>query len=702
MTDGAAGPGVERPADFQSTVARWDAELKSAERATEQWRTDARRIANRYILEGRRVGGSGGDDFLRPSNREFNILHSNIQTLLPAVFGQEPVAVARRRHRDSDPVGRVAAEIMERALKTEMEGDRFYDTMRRVTQDLLLVARGVSWVRFKPTIVNEDNPSDPKNPLKRVVAVRTPIDYVVWLDFLHAPKNTWAEVAEAGWVARRVSMTRDEGIARFGEVFSQVPLSDDRDSDENDAAEIREVIGKANVWEIWDASTRTAIWLCRDYADSVLDERSDPLGLDEFFPCPCPAFGSLPNNKLVPTPDYLQYENLADQLDQQTYRIGVLVDAVRVTGVYDATLEGIGRMLEDDTVDKNQLIGIENFDALTGRTMEDVVKFLPLKDIVAAIIALYDARERTKQVLYEVSGLSDILRGNVDNKYEKLGQSRIKGQFASQRIQHKSRTIEECARDTIRIKAEIMVEHYDPSFLRQLSGFDFIPEIAELREKGEEGAAVAERLFDAAITLLKNEKMRGFRIDVETNSTVVTDDDSEKEGRVEFLRAAGEFLERALPIGLQVPALVPLVGDMLLFSVRGFRAGRQLESAFEEAVEALKAQAGAAAGQGDPAGDGERQKAQAEADKIQAQTQAATQKAQIDMARTRMKAEADLKKIEAEIVATEAELEATLAEVEAKKAALTEETEARRQAALIDVAKTQAQAAAKPPAASAA
>ena len=285
------------------------------------------------------------------------------------------------------------------------------------------------------------------------------------------------------------------------------------------------------------------------------------------------------------------------------------MDAVRVTGVYDATLEGIGRMLEDDTVDKNQLIGIENFDALTGRTMEDVVKFLPLKDIVAAIIALYDARERTKQVLYEVSGLSDILRGNVDNKYEKLGQSRIKGQFASQRIQHKSRTIEECARDTIRIKAEIMVEHYDPSFLRQLSGFDFIPEIAELREKGEEGEAVAERLFDAAVTLLKNEKMRGFRIDVETNSTVVTDDDSEKEGRVEFLRAAGEFLERALPIGLQVPALVPLVGDMLLFSVRGFRAGRQLESAFEEAVEALKAQAGAAAGQGDPAGDGERQKA---------------------------------------------------------------------------------------------
>ena len=679
--DTGPGEGVERPSDFGNSVARWVAELTAAERVTEKWRADAKRISRRYTLESRRTVDL--EDSVSLRGGDFNILHSNIQTMLPAVFGQEPVPVAMRRHRDPDPVGRMAAQIIERALKTELEEDSLYEVMRRVTQDLLLVGRGVPWVRFAPTFAKIDEADS-------LVSVRTPVDYVLWSDFLHAPKTTWAEVMADGWVARRVSMTRDQGLRRFGPVFRNVPLGETGPGmeDDNSFEDRRETIGRASVWEIWDASSRSVVWICREYEDRVLDRRRDPLRLDGFFPCPRPAFGTLANANLVPTPDYLQYEKLADELDDHTVRISVLVDAVRVTGVYDGQLEGVGQMLEDDTADRNKLIPITNWSALSGRTMDDVVKFLPLDAIASALVALYDARERTKQVLYEVSGLSDIMRGQV-NQYEKLGQSRLKGQFASQRIQQKIHAIEDCARGAIRIKAEIMAEHYDPQFLRALSGYDFIPEIAQLRAQGEAGMARAEEIFVRAVELLKSEKMRGFRIDVETNSTMAPDDAAEKEGRVEFLRSAGEFLERALPVAAQVPQLAPLMADMMLFSVRGFRAGRQLESAFEEAVEGLKAQAAAP-----PAPEQEDPAAQAEAQRDELKAQADLQKAQLDMAAVRARAEADMEKIQAEIAKVRMESDAKILEVQAEMAKLQEQTEARRQAALIEVAKTEAQAAA--------
>ena len=84
----------------------------------------------------------------------------------------------------------------------------------------------------------------------------------------------------------------------------------------------------------------------------------------------------------------------------------------------------------------------------------------------------------------------------------------------------------------------------------------------------------AQQDFVAAIQLLKNDALRTFRIEIETDSTIAVNENVEKQSRIEFLSAISQFLPQALSTFQQIPQLGQAMAEMLLFGVRGFRAGR--------------------------------------------------------------------------------------------------------------------------------
>src|SRR5690606_24177455 len=107
------------------------------------------------------------------------------------------------------------------------------------------------------------------------------------------------------WVARRVYMTRDEGIERFGEAFRDVSLTqepigiDDKMRESGNLDEMK----KAAVWEIWDKPSSRAIWVAEGYPNE-LDSKDDPYGLEGFFPCPKPLFATQTTDQITPVPDF--------------------------------------------------------------------------------------------------------------------------------------------------------------------------------------------------------------------------------------------------------------------------------------------------------------------------------------------------------------------------------------------------------------
>lgn len=546
---------------------RWHQELRLAKKEDDRWTKRGKKIVKRY-----RDDRTGWAD----NTKRYNILWANVQTTIPALYGRTPRADVQRRFKDQDPVGRTAAQIMERALQYEIDHYGDFDAANRsAITDVLLPGRGVAWVRFENKEVETAEVLD--NELDEAVEVPepeyecTPVDYVYWEDFRCSPARCWDEVT---WVARRVYMSRADGIKRFGEEFSEVPLThepiglDDLKNAGADASDIEEM-KKAQVWEIWSKPDKKAIWVAEGF-DNELDSKEDPYGLDGFWPCPRPLYATQTTDTLVPVPDYAEYQDQAEELDRLTNRIANLVDAVKVVGVYDASQTGVQRMLNEGV--NNTLIPVDTWAAFGEKGgLKGVVDFLPLDMVIQALRECYVAREACKTVIYEITGLSDIIRGSSVASETATAQQ-IKSQYGSLRLRRRQTEVAQFASEILRIKAQLMADLYRPETLIQMSGI-----------MSTQDAQYAEQ----AIQLIKSEPVRNFRIEVAADSLVEMDEQAEKQSRMEFLQATGAFMQQALPVVQQAPELAPLVAEMLLFGVRSFKGGRQMEAAFDTAMAQL-------------------------------------------------------------------------------------------------------------------
>lgn len=596
---------VETTLDFgnspSAVVSRWREEIKLYDREYDIWAKSADKIVKRYRDE------RDSQD----STRRLNVLWSNVQTLKPAIYGRTPKSEVRRRFKDRDPVGRLAAEILERGTDYCVDAYDFNGTMEAVVEDRILVGRGASWARYIPVYGEEQGEGD--DAYKPVDFEQTTTDYVHWKDFGHTVARCWNEV---GAVWKKEYLSRDALIKRFGAVLGkEVPLNHQPPRmDEESLKSTGDVFKKALVYEIWDKENRQAIWICLDYPDRPLDTRDDPLGLRDFFPCPRPLYATTTNNTLVPVPDYKQYQDQAQEIDDLTARIDLLVSALAVSGVYDGSMEGISKLLDRAKDSENTLIPVDSWAVLADKGgLKGVIDWLPIDQIAVVLAGLYEARKAAKEELFEVSGLADIIRGQVDPR-EKLGQSQIKGQFATLRLDDLRNEVARFARDALRIKAEIIAEQFSPETLGVMTNLPDLPQRPEPPMMGDQegmqkfqmeaqkyqtDVARARQEFDQAVQLLRQDTLRSFRIDIETDSTIKIDEKEDKESRIEFLSAAAQYLNQAATTLQIMPAAGPLLGEMLLFGIRGFKAGRQLEETFEEAIEDLSAQPAQAPGQGD-------------------------------------------------------------------------------------------------------
>lgn len=536
---------------------RWLQELKLAKREDDKWLKRGKRIVKRYRDE-----RNGYSD----NTKRYNILWSNIQTLFPSMYGKTPQAQVSRRFKDQDPIGRTASQILERALQFELDNRQDFDAaMRSSVLDRLLPGRGVAWVRFES---NEITTADGQIIPQAYACV----DTVFWEDFRCSPARTWEEVT---WVARRVYMSRNDGIERFGEDFKEVPLThvpiglDEMIKSGEDVDHLK----KAQVWEVWCKSDKYVTWVAEGY-QKALDNQPDPYGLDSFWPCPKPLFATQTTDTLVPVPDYALYQDQAEEIDMLTQRINMLAKAMKVVGVYDASQTGIQRMLSEGV--DNTMIPVDSWAAFAERgAIKGTIDFLPLGDVIMALKQCYAAREQAKQVIYEVTGLSDIIRG-ASMASETATAQQIKSQFASLRLRDMQRGVAMFATELLQIKGQMMADLYPAQQLVEMSGVM--------------GTADAQ-FVEQALMLLKSEPSRNFRIEIASDSLVEIDEQSEKSNRLEFLAATGQFMQQVLPVAQQAPQLAPLMAEILLFGVRSFRASRPLEAAFDSAMAELQKQA---------------------------------------------------------------------------------------------------------------
>ena len=174
-----------------------------------------------------------------------------------------------------------------------------------------------------------------------------------------------------------------------------------------------------------------------------------------------------------------------------------------MVGVYDKSAEGIQRVFNQGS--ENQLIPVDNWAMFAERGgIKGQVDWIPIDQVVNAINQLRQYRQDKVMQIYEVLGISDIMRGS-SKASETAAAQQIKAQFGSTRIQLKQFYIAEWITQALRIKAEIICKHFQPETIIQRSNIERTPD-AQLAMSG--------------IELLKNEEIGEYRISVEADSKI--------------------------------------------------------------------------------------------------------------------------------------------------------------------------------------
>lgn len=549
---------------------------------------------------------------------ELDLFWASYEILKPAIYAHVPKPVVAPQFKDRRPLKNKTAELLERTSISAFDRSNIDEVMCEIRDDLIFTNRGVMWLTYE----TEDGQ-------------KVCFDQVDRKDFRHSPARKWSEVYG---VARRVWMTKKDMRKRFsktsGKAYQEATVTKNRDEYENGATDNTK---RASVWEVWHKADNKVYWVSEG-VDVILDSDKPHLNLSGFFPCPRPAFGTLARRSLVPVPDYERYASHFSKINTLTSRIYLLLDKVKMKGLIPSggdIATAIEELMRAD--DDEILIPVPSAQFASG-SAGGFVQWMPIAEIANAITGLITARSQLIDDFYQLSGISDIMRGATQAE-ETLGAQQLKSQYGSVRVRQKIDELQRIARDAIRIAAEIISEKFSQDTLLEMSQMEISTkaeikkqiegiekaaeqELEALKDKAEQAAQsgqiqdpqaaqqaqqefqqaqqaiiarYAPMLNDARnevpmediMKLLRDDKSRGFAFEIEDGSTVLADEAEEKRSRNEFMAAFATASQALMPLVATGPSGAKLAGAMLKFQLSPFRTGRELDSLIDEWIDSV-------------------------------------------------------------------------------------------------------------------
>lgn len=606
--------------ELQELGAKWIERIRNDERRNEEWIKQAEASEKAYLS---RESGTEGKIY------DFNILHSNIETMVPAVYNSAPVPDIRERFRTGgdtpeNAVSRVVAQIIERAITVQIDDGAMDTELEDLVQDALLAGRGVIRIRFEA----DEQTVDQVDPMTgeaigqsvEITNERLAYEAVSWRDYREGPANKWRDMP---WVAFRQAIPWEEvDKIRDPELKEALAAGAEPDAMEYEADT------DSIIWEIWCRETGK-VYMVVEASGEILSITDDPLGLPGFFPCARPVQPIGSTGSRMPVAPFTIYRKLAEELERITKRIMAIVDGLKVRGLIAGDAASLAALAD---AGDNTLVPIANLEGLaqTGG-LDKAITWWPVDQAVQVLRELYAARESTKQMIYEVTGISDIVRGQGVASETATAQQ-IKEQYGSLRIRKLQRLIERCVRELFVISAELIASKFSPQTLVQMTGI----------QMDEQAAAMLSA------------PLNHYKIDVETDSTVRADLSRRKGEMGEFLQGTAQFFATMAPVVGQAPEMAGPVSEMYGAFARQFNLGKQAEDAIEDMSQIAK-QAGQQAQQQEGQPSPEEQAMQMEMQAKQAEMQMKMQEAQMKMQEGQARLQLEGAKVQQDGLAKEAD-----------------------------------------------
>ncbi len=556
-------------------VKYWQGEVDASKKREKAYRKEARELVEIYEAE-------GGQDI------PYNILYSNTETLAPALYNNPPRPDTRPRSKVPNPVADAAAGLVDAYLTNFIDsGDARYPTLDAIAKGAVVQAlvpgRAVARFHYK-AVVENDAAGQPTSVKDESVFP----ELVDWDKILFGYAKSWDAVP---WVGFIHTFTKEEAKTELGEdaaaklTYERPKDDDDHSSDSDETAKVSTAI------EIWHRASKKIFWIedggkLKEFVQPAI---ADPYGLEGFYPIPEPLQFFQRISCFIPVPLYRLYKQQAGELNRISRRITKLIEAMKLRGFYDSNVEGMEKIFESE---ENTLIALTSLAALgQGAKAENAIWLVPIEKHIVVLQQLIQQRQVIKQVIFEIMGMADIMRGSSVAS-ETLGAQELKNKWGTLRLKRSQGSVAEFLRGCLRLAAELGLSKLSPETIRQMTGSS-LPRQADmdaLEQQGQMGqplppeaqAQLALPTFEEALALCQSDILRRYAIDIETNSTIDADASEDKQDMTDFLAALGQFLNGLAPMmekGLLPPET--LKGVLLALS-RRFRMGRDLDPYFQK------------------------------------------------------------------------------------------------------------------------
>jgi len=584
----------------EDSAAYWMSEIKAARDREKDYRKNGQQVID--IYSGAKV-----------KSTPFNILFSNTETMAPALYSATPRPVVQRRFKDEDPLGKAVAQAGVRMLEyladTNFDGyDTFDEGMKGVTMDALLPGRGVLTVKYDSELGQFPPKEEGDDPVEYKKSELVCVDRKIWNRVVVGYAKKWSTVP---WIAYEEHIDEDEAERLFGKEKASKIIFDELDEDDPDKSREKQREDKnsgmrktALVYQIWDKhGGRKIRWVSPHYQDGVLRTDDDPLELSGFFNCPRPLQFIEKIDDICPVAIYELYRNQATELNDITRRLNHVIRAIKAKALYDSELgEDVKRLLESDD---NEFVPADKSSSLAAeKGLQNAIWFMPVEQLVNVAEKLILAREQCKQVIYEIMGISDILRG-ASKASETLGAQKIKQEWGGLRLKPKQKEVQRYSRDMFRLMLEVAASKFEETTWAAMTGLPFVttdqrarlestmqqvqlqaqamaaagqqPSPQQMQQLQQLQMEMQKPVWGKVLEVLRDDVLRSYRVDIETNSTVEPEAVEDQKNIAEVMTALGQFLNGITPLVVNGSMPFQAAQAMMLAITRRFRFGPEIE-----------------------------------------------------------------------------------------------------------------------------
>ena len=558
----------------------WKQQIEDAKSAFKKYFSDAEDCQKEYTAQG----------------RNYNIFYSNVQTLDSNLCLNNPKPDIQRRFLkkiDSDKLKSntyaEVARVLSGAVEYVVDVSCVDHIIKKDVHCADVVGRGIAWIEYNPTIETAEDGQE------YIADREIHLDSLKYDEYLCSSAECEADV---WWKARRHLLTRKDIYKRFGYSADDSELQYTPEGENNNGT----ILKRGEVWEIWDKNDKRRIFILMNHKNhELLESTDDPYKLECFFPCDELSY-MYENNSIVPVPEYMLYKKQALLLETVSKKIAQISDALKYVIVAGS---------QDKSV-ANQIISARNGDVLTIQSNDvqgsvaNMLTTIPVDQAVKTIEYLEALKEKTKQNIYDITGISDLMRG-VSDPRETAKAQQIKGVFGSFRFQDRQMMVQNHRKRIYRIIAEIIAEHYDEKTLGEMT-CTYLPtamqkQELELNISGLQQASqpVPQELvarynewkdqptWEDVIGILRSDKLRNYTVDVETTATAFDDHEQQTEAIEKLTQTyigMAQLAEQLSPELLK--GFIPIIRMNLSNCKISSTIGRQLEEALDSAYKSVE------------------------------------------------------------------------------------------------------------------